>query len=74
MREDEGILTVTVERYMYDDTEGHIVVLIATSPMKGTANGNFKPCMDDHYNILMNLCNKGVDLNQRVGRLSIGIH
>ena len=40
MTEDEGILTVTVERY--GDTEGHIVALIATSPTEGTANGKFK--------------------------------
>ena len=37
MREDEGILTVTVERY--GDTEDHIVALIATHPTEGTANG-----------------------------------
>ena len=37
VREDEGILTVTVERY--GDTEGHIVALIATHPTEGTANG-----------------------------------
>ena len=46
VREDEGILTVTVERY--GDTEGHIVALIATHPTEGTANGNFKPCIGDH--------------------------
>ena len=38
VREDEGILTVTVERY--GDIEGHIVAVIATDPIEGTANGN----------------------------------
>ena len=47
MREDEGILTVSVERY--GNTEGHIVAIIATHPTEGTANGNFKLCMGDHY-------------------------
>ena len=46
VRVDEGILTVTVERY--SDTEGHIVAVIDTHPTEGTANGNFKPCMGDH--------------------------
>ena len=40
VREDVGVLTVTVERY--GDTEGHIVALIATHPTEGTANGKFK--------------------------------
>ena len=43
MREGEGILAVTVERY--GDTEGHIVALIATHPTEGTANGKYKPYM-----------------------------
>ena len=50
VREDEGILTVTVERY--DDTEGHIVVLIATHPTEGTANGNLS-CA---WGIIIGIC------------------
>ena len=53
MREDEGILTVTVERY--GDIEGRIVAIVATHPTEGTAKGNFKPFMGD------NLCNKSLD-------------
>ena len=37
VREDQGILTVTIERY--GDTEGQIVALIATHPTEGTADG-----------------------------------
>ena len=39
VREDEGILTVTVERY--GDIKGHIVAVIDTHSTKGTANGEF---------------------------------
>ena len=37
VREDEGVLTVSVERS--GTTEGHVLVLIATRPTEGTATG-----------------------------------
>ena len=46
MGESGQTLTVTVERS--GDTESHVVVLIATRPIEGTASGTF--CMI-YYNI-----------------------
>ena len=39
VREDEGVLTVCVERS--GDSDSHVVVLIATHPSEGTATGKY---------------------------------